>query len=176
MADDSDDIARIALGIAGALGATDPGEKAQARRMDGLGAPVFWRQVARLGVAPGQEAAWLRFTRMVALLTPASATQSIHQPGRRLGAVLADGGDASADLRVSGRPVLSEQRLARLLASRDEARLEALERAIRMVARARPRIDVVSLAWAIMAPASNALARDYYTRIDRSPAREVEYV
>lgn len=176
MADDSDNIARIALGIAGSLGTTDPGEKAQARRMDGRGAPVFWREVARLGISPHHETSWLRFTRMVALLTPASATQSIHQPGRRLGAVLADGGDASADLRVSGKPVVSEQRLARLLASRDEARLDALERAIRMLARARPRIDVVSLAWAIMAPASNALARDYYTRIDRSPAREVEYV
>ncbi|MBS9478976.1 type I-E CRISPR-associated protein Cse2/CasB [Ancylobacter radicis] len=175
MADDSDAIARIALGIAGALGATDPGEKAQARRMDEQGAPLFWRQVARLGISPSQEQLWLRFTRMVALLTPASATESIHQSGRRLGAVLADGGDAGADLRASSRPFLSEQRLARLLASRDEARLEALERAIRMVGRSRPRLDVVSLARTVMSAESNALARDYYARIDRSPAREVEH-
>lgn len=175
MADDSDDIARIALGIAGALGVADPGERAAARRMDGEGAPVFWRQVAELRIHPREEAAWLRFTRMVALLTPASATQSIHQPGRRLGAVLADGGDAGADLRGSGRPVFSEQRLARLLASRDAARLDALERAIRMIARNGPRLDVVSLARAVLGRDGNALARDYYARIDRSPARESEH-
>ncbi len=177
MRDDGDDLARCALSIAAALAAADPGEKADARRMDETGAPVFWRQVARLGISPRQEAGWLRFTRMVALLTPASATQTIHQAGRPIGAVLADGGDASADLRTSGRPVFSERRLARLIAGRGENRRESLERAVRMIAGSRPRLDVVSLARTVMARDADpltALARDYYRRVDRTAPREVE--
>lgn len=159
MPDDNDEIARRALSIAAALGAADPGEKAEARRMDEAGAPIFWRQVARLGIAPHQETAWLRFTRMVALLTPAATTASIHEKGQRLGAVLAEAG-------------YSEQRLARLIASRDEARLETLERAIRMLARGRPKVDVIDLARAVLGRTENRLARDYYAQRDKT--EEVE--
>ncbi|ODN66294.1 type I-E CRISPR-associated protein Cse2/CasB [Methylobrevis pamukkalensis] len=160
-----DEVARRALSIALALAVSDPGEKAAARRMDKRGAPVFWRQVARLGISSDHEAGWLRFTRMVALLTPASATASVHDKDRPLGAVLADAG-------------FSEQRLARLLASQGDTRLEALERAIRMLARSRPKIDVVSLARTVMGWDHNRLARDYYTRLDRTttiPTGEVEH-
>jgi CRISPR-associated protein Cse2 (CRISPR_cse2). len=150
-----DEMAVRALSIALALAVSDPGEKAAARRMDRNGAPVFWRQVARLGISPAHEAGWLRFTRMIALLTPASATASVHDKDRPLGAVLADAG-------------FSEQRLARLLAAQGETRLEALERAIRMLARSRPKIDVVSLARTVMGRDRNRLARDYYARLDRT--------
>lgn len=162
MSDDTDEIARRALSIATALAAADPGEKAEARRMDEAGAPVFWRQVARLAIPPYEEAAWLRFTRMVAQLTPATTTQSIHDKARPLGAVLADAG-------------YSEQRLARLIAARGKARLEALERAIRMIARDRPKLDVNSLARAVLGRDGNTLARAYYTRLDRSKTEEVEH-
>lgn len=173
MSEETDESARRALSIAKALGQADPGEKAAARRMGPEGAPVFWRQVARLGIAPGQEALWLRFTRAVAHLTPASETDTIHVSGRKLGAVFADGGNAGAALGAdAAKPVISEQRLARLLAMRGEARAEALERMIRMIARARPRLDVVSLAWAFLNPASNRLARDYYSRLDHSPQQD----
>ncbi|TKD22773.1 hypothetical protein FBT96_05535 [Rhodobacter capsulatus] len=173
MSEDTDETARRALAIAKALGQADPGDKAAARRMGPEGAPVFWRQVARLEIAPGQEALWLRFTRSVALLTPASETDTIHAAGRKLGAVLADGGNAGAAISAeTAKPVISEQRLARLLAMRGEARAEALERMIRMIARARPRLDVVSLARAFLNPASDRLARDYYTRLDHSPQQE----
>ncbi len=174
MPEDGDELARYALSIAAALGAADAGEKAEARRMDERGAPVFWRQVSRLGIPLREEARWLCFTRIVALLTPASATASVHQSGRPLGAVLADGGDASLDLRATSQPVFSEPRLARLIASRGEARLETLERAIRMVARRQPRLDVISLARTVMGRDGNGLARDYYARFDRTPTREVE--
>lgn len=126
--DPQDRFARCALSIAAALAAADPGAKAEARRMDGSGAPVFWRQVARLQLSPYEEPVWLAFTRMVALLSPASASTSIHDPKRKLGAVLAEAG-------------VSEQRLARLLALRGPARLEALERTIRGIARSRPGLD-----------------------------------
>ncbi|ETD81601.1 hypothetical protein U716_10560 [Rhodobacter capsulatus B6] len=134
---------------------------------------MFWRQVAHLGITPGQEALWLRFTRAIALLTPATETDTIHISGRKLGAVLADGGNAGAPIGGdAAKPVISEQRLARLLCMRGEARAEALERMIRMISRARPRLDVVSLAWAFLNPSSDRLARDYYTRPDHSPQQE----
>lgn len=150
-----DRFARNALSIAAALAATDPGGKAEARRMDDAGAPVFWRQVARLDLAPAEEPVWLAYTRMVALLTPASATTSVHDPKRPLGAVLHEAG-------------VSEQRLARLLALRGPARLEALERMIRGIARKRPLLDLVSLARAAFARDGNALARGYYRALDTS--------
>lgn len=161
MSEEQGELARRALSIAAALGVADPGEKAAARRMNGQGAPVFWRQVARLGIPWREEEGWLLFTRMVAVLTPASAEGSIHEAQRPLGAVLADEG-------------FSEQRLARLLAARGDARVEALERAIRMIARSRPRLDVIDIARAVHGQGGNRLARDYYTRLDHSPTEETQ--
>jgi hypothetical protein len=159
MSERENETARRALSIAAALAAASPGEKAEARRMGNDGAPVFWRQVSRLGVDRQQEADWLRFTRMVALLTPASAVTSIHDPDRPPGAALADAG-------------FSETRLARLLAARGEARADALERAIRVIARNRPKLDVVSLALTVFGRGGNDLARDYYNRLDHTPIPE----
>ena len=97
-------------------------------------------------------------------MAPANVTESVHQKGRDFGEVLADGGDASVRLE---KPVYSEQRLARLLAARGSARLDALERAVRMLARKRPGIDVLSLAWAYLNEDGQRIARAYYHRIDR---------
>lgn len=173
MSEEQDELARRALAIAAALGAADPGDRAAARRMDGQGAPVFWRQVARLGLPRREEEGWLRFTRLVAILTPAGAQSSIHEAGRPLGAVLADGGDARKRLGTEASPFVSEQRLARLLAARGATRADALERTIRMIARSRPRLDVVSLARAVHGQDSG-LARAYYTRIDQTPTEETQ--
>ncbi len=156
-----DRLAHHALSIAAALAAADPGGKAEARRMDAAGAPVFWRQVARLRLSPAEEPVWLAYTRMVALLTPASATTSVHDGKRPLGAVLHEAG-------------VSEQRLARFLALRGPARLAALERMIRGIARTRPRLDLVSLARAAFARDGNALARGYYRALDTSQTEETQ--
>lgn len=161
---DTDKVARRALSIAGALAHADPGERAAARRMGPEGAPVFWRFAAQHAIAPHEEEKWRRITKLLALLTPASATESVHEAGRQFGAVLADGGDARARLDT---PALSEQRLARLLAARGTARLDALERAVRSLARNRPKVDVPSLAWAVLNDDTRAIARAYYTRLDR---------
>jgi len=161
---DNDAVAHRALAIAGALVHADPGERAAARRMGQEGAPVFWRLVAQHRIAPHDEEKWRRITKLLALLTPASATQSVHEAGRQFGAVLADGGDARARL---DKPALSEQRLARLLAARGTARLDALERAVRALARNWPSVDVPSLAWAVLNDDARAIARAYYTRLDR---------
>lgn len=161
---DKDEVARRALAIAGALAHADPGERAAARRMVPEGAPVFWRLVAQHRIAPRDEEKWRRITKFLALLTPASATESVHEAGRQFGAVLADGGDARSQLE---KPALSEQRLARLLAARGKARLDALERAVRALARNRPKVDVPSLAWAVLNDDVRAIARAYYARLDR---------
>ena len=157
-------VAEHARAIATAIAAAGPGERADARRMDGAGSPLFWRLHARLGLTPRDEDRWLRITRMLALLTPTAERRSIHEPGRSLGAVLADGGDAKARLE---QPVVSEQRLARLLSARGKGRLDALERTVRMIARSRPKLDVADLAWLVLRDDSGNLARDYYSRLDR---------
>lgn len=164
MSDMKDEVARRALGIAMELAHEDSGERAAARRMTADGAPVFWRMAARFGIDANEEERWRRITKALALLTPADAAESIHETGREFGAVLADGGDAYGNLH---KPHFSEQRLARLLASRGAARMDALERAVRMLARCRPRVDVPSLAWAYLNEDARVIARAYYRRLDR---------
>ena len=168
--------ARRALSIAAALASADPGEKAAARRMGPAGSALFWRLVVRLGIPRSQEAKWRLFTQIVALMTPASRETSIHEAGRHLGAVLADGGDRHKALNTpEAKPAVSEARMARLLAARGDARDEALARIIRMLARRVESLDVTDLASAILWPAdTNKLARRYYERLDHSPTKEPE--
>ncbi|MFG6082164.1 type I-E CRISPR-associated protein Cse2/CasB [Paracoccus litorisediminis] len=162
MADPENKTARRALSIAAALASTTPGEKAEARRMDAAGSPLFWRQAARLELPQSQEAMWLRYTRMVALMTPAGRDGSIHDAGRPLGAALADA-------------KLSEQRFARLLAARGTTRDDALERAIRMLARTGKGLNVTDLANAILWPdETSRLARTYYRQLDKQMPEELE--
>ncbi|HBD91307.1 MAG: hypothetical protein A2092_15095 [Rhodobacteraceae bacterium GWE1_64_9] len=162
MVDETDEMPRRAMAIAAAIAAADPGEKADARRMGPAGAPLFWRQVARLDIPRWQEEGWLRFTRLVALLTPASRETSIHDGKRPLGAALHEAG-------------FSEQRLARLIAARGASRDDALERAIRMSARKTPGVSVVDLARAIFRPDdSRHLARAYYKQSDASQTEDIQ--
>ena len=105
MLDTNIDVGGTALAIAAELARASPGERADARRMNAGGAPLYWRMVARRGIARADEEKWRRITRMLAMLTPASATRSIHGKGRALGAVLADGGDTARRL---DQPVFSE--------------------------------------------------------------------
>lgn len=162
MADETDNMARRAMAIAAAIAAADPGEKAGARRMGPAGSSLFWRQAARLGIPRWHEEGWLRFTRLVALLTPASRETSIHDGKRPLGAVLHEAG-------------FSEQRLARLLAARGPSRDDALERAIRMTARKTSGLNVVDLARAVFRPDDgNHLARAYYKQSDHSQTEDIQ--
>ncbi|WP_159075239.1 type I-E CRISPR-associated protein Cse2/CasB [Celeribacter baekdonensis] len=158
-------VGQRALAIAKALAHASSGDKASARRMGPEGAPVFWRMAARFGLSPAEEPAWRAITKALALLTPASATESIHQDKRWFGAVLVDGGDPHARLET---PIFSEARLARLLASRGQARRDALERAVRTLARKRVTLDVPSLAWAYLNDNGQEIARAYYQRLDNS--------
>lgn len=153
---------RRALAIAAALAASEPGDKAEARRMGPAGSALFWRQVARLGIPQGQEGDWLLFTRLIALMTPASRKTSIHDPSRALGAALADAG-------------LSETRFARLLAARGPSRTAALERAIRMMASNGGGLDVTDLAHAILWPDDTSrFARSYYKQLDHVTVEDTQ--
>jgi CRISPR system Cascade subunit CasB len=164
---------RRAVAIAAALAAASPGDKAEARRMGPAGSALFWRQVARLGVSHAHEADWRLFTRLVALMTPASREETIHETGRHLGAVLVDGGDRAKALNVpDAKPFLSEHRFARFLAARGAARGDHLERMIRMLARRGVTMDVVTLAHAVIGWSDDRLAAAYYKRIDQSLTKE----
>ena len=157
------EVARRALFIATALSVASVKDRAETRRMGEVGSAFFWRMVARLDIAPRDEPPWFVYVRLAAILTPSSATKSFHDPDRPLGAVLADGGNRQKKIE---RPAISEARLARLLAARGDARLSALERAVRSLSRSTREIDAVSLAWAVMNPAGQQIARAYYRRLD----------
>jgi CRISPR system Cascade subunit CasB len=154
----------------------DPGDMATLRRMTADNpAPVFWKIAVRHSVMthPDRLAAWVEILRILAILTPRGAPETrprpLHRPGRKhhLGAALCDGGDPAWR---GPRPVMSERRLAQLLATRGPARTEALVRAARLIASTRdPRagFDVHSIAWAVLNPGNtNAIAEAYYRRLD----------
>jgi len=163
MTNSQDTISNRALSIATAMASASPGERAAARRMGKRGSPLFWRLFANENISRTQEIRWKSFTRMIAFLTPSSAEESIHKHSRRFGAVLADGGEVHSDRKQP----MSEQRLAKLLAARGGSRLEALERSVRMIARSRPKIDVVDLAWIVFKEDNDSLVRAYYARLDQ---------
>lgn len=171
---EGESVGRMALSVAGTLWRAEPGELAAVRRMkDDIGAPLFWRLAARHGWQGHALTDWAAIARMLALLTPTGERpkdRGLHDPSHRLGAVLCDGGARD----WSGpRPMLSEARLARLLAARGDQRRTALERAVRMLARGHPQFDLSDLAWAVLNPHGGArIAQDYYARLDHASATE----
>ena len=160
-------IGHVAIKVANFLSKAQPGELAELRRMK-TEARLFWRLSALHDRIARQPEKWAAIVRMLALLTPTGAPetkQSVHDDKRSLGAVLCDGGETGP----IDRPLLSESRLARLLAARGVARLDALERAVRMLARKRVKLNAAELAWAVISPdehATNLIAKAYYKRLD----------
>lgn len=174
MTQSDDKVGRAALSVAARLWNAEPGELAAVRRMDeARGAPLFWRMAARNEAIARRPEPWAAIARMLALLTPTGdrpADGSIHDGTRPLGAVLCDGGKPDWP---GERPVVSEKRLARLLASRGAQRRVALERAVRMLARTHPKLNVPDLAWAVLNAEGGArIARDYYARLDRAEKKQ----
>lgn len=173
--------AAAALAAASEMQRLDPGPMAELRRMSPDDpAPAFWRLAVRhraMTASPERRADWVRILRILALLTPKGAPEGrlpLHDTKRPLGAVLCDGGDPG--WRPQGTPpdgVFSERRLVQLLATRGEARAEALERAARMISAKRdPKsgIDVPQIAFALLWPAyaTPLIAEAYFRRLDRA--------
>ncbi len=160
----------------------DPGNLAELRRMrpPSVGAPAYWRLAARhSGTISRNHNAWLVILRSLAILTPRGEPESrppLHNPSRRLGYVLCDGGDP--DWPSTGklvRPAISENRLAQLMSARGKQRQILLERAIRAIARTRrpeSGINVVDIAWWLLSTdaerSTRQLAESYYQRLDRA--------
>ena len=173
-------VARTALATEAMLRRFDVGQLAELRRMKAsTGAPGFWRLAARHPETIGRrQAEWMAFVRILAILTPkgdADNRKPLHNPKRRLGEVFCDGGDPAWPHSSSLRPVLSERRLAQLMAARGTQRDVLLERAARAINRTLQwgsGINVVDLAWTVLDPdrgrAARQLAEPYYARLDRA--------
>lgn len=177
MTQPENEVGKTAMSVAGSLAMAQPGDLAALRRMTPeTGAPLFWRLAARHDEIARAPERWMQIVRMIAILTPTGApspARSVQDDKRPLGAVLCDGGEAGH----IDQPVLSEQRLARLLAARGKTRRDALERAVRMLARRGVKLNVVDLAWAVLNPAGSArIAQSYYQRLDQAAATKTEDV
>ena len=116
--------------------------------------------------------------RILAILTPkgeAAKRPPLHNAKRRLGEVLCDGGDLGWPHSNPLRPVLSERRLAQLMAARERHREVLLERAARAITRtlqSASGVNVVDIAWTLLDHDSGRigrrLAESYYRRFDRA--------
>ena len=176
----SEDVGRAAIAAARMLQGLEPGPLAQLRRMDGeTGAAGFWRLVAQHPETVGREQEpWMAIIHIVAILTPKgepASREPLHDPKRRLGAVLCDGGDPSWPGTAPPRPIVSEPRLGRLIASRGKQRKVLLTRAARAIARTRQPnsgVNVVDIAWTLLDSDSKystrRLSEPYYGRLDRA--------
>ena len=177
---------RVAFDLAQALHRMGTGDLAVLRRAgDPTVAPAFWRLAARhddLSRAPER---WGPVVQALAILTPKGAPQSrpsrgvddheraaLIDPGRAFGEALCDACDPGWQEASSPRPLLSERRLAQLLAARGTVRQTLLLRAVRALAATRdPRhgLDVGDLAWAFLhAGEPGRIAGPYYRRLDRA--------
>ena len=169
-----------ALAIEAMLRGFDVRRLAELRRVRAsAGVPGFWRLAARHpDTIARRQPEWLAFLRILAILTPtcdADNRRPLHNPNRRLGEVFCDGGDPAWPPSRSRRPVLSEQRLALLMAARGNHRHVLLERAARAINRTlQPGsgINIVDLAWTLLdsdpGQAARQLAEPYYARLDRA--------
>ena len=166
---------------AGRLRHLPPGPLAELRRMsEETAAPEFWRLAAcypgTIG-NPRRYGEWIAIVRILSLLTQkgdSAGRHPLHNPRRRLGAVLCDGGDPDWPPMTGGspRPAFSERRLAQLMAARGPQRAVLLERAARALAGSRdPRIgvNVVDIADTLLKPHDQRrLAEPYYGRLERA--------
>ena len=176
----AEDVGRAAVAAARMLQGLEPGQLAQLRRMeDGTGAAGFWHLAAQHPETIGREReSWMSIIRIMAILTPKGDPASrweVHDSKRRLGAVLCDGGDPGWPGTGSPRPIVSEPRLGRLIASRSKQREVLLTRAARAIARTRlpgTGVNVVDIAWTLLDSDSKystqRLAEPYYRRLDRA--------
>jgi CRISPR system Cascade subunit CasB len=120
----------------------------------------------------------MQILRILAILTPKGRRLSpavrLHDCSTQLGCVLCDGGNSAWPAEPQKpRPVLSEERLARLLTTPAAQRGETVERIARMLARSRTPergINCSEIAGFLLHPNDPRLlqkiARDYYAKLD----------
>ena len=169
------DPGKTALKLAARLRRLDPGPLAALRRMDADGAaPAYWHLAASHENLFRRPEVWVPVVRALAMLTskgPPEERDDLHDATRRLGAALCDGGDPDWPSGGTPRPMLSERRLAQLLAARGAGRAVLLTRAVRALAAKKPAhagVHVPDLAWAFIGTKPQKIAEPYYRRLDRA--------
>ncbi|GIT93245.1 hypothetical protein JANAI62_37110 [Jannaschia pagri] len=170
----SDDPGAIALSLAKQMRSFDPGALAVLRRMGADGAaPAYWRLAASRPQLSQRPDRWAPIVRALAILTPKGAPEqrgNLYEATRPLGMALCDGGDPSWP--NAPRPMLSERRLAQIMAARGVQRDILLTRAIRALAASKPvnaGLRVPDIAWVFLVPdRPETLAEPYYCRLDRA--------
>ena len=177
---DAHPVSRTAIAATRMLEKLEPGPLAELRRMDtSVGAAGFWRLASQHPATINNRLEdWIAIVRILAILTPKgdpAERKPLHDAKRRLGEVLCDGGDPSWPNSNSPRPVLSEQRLARLMATRGKQRGVLLRRAAGAISRTRQSdsgINVVDIAWTLLDSDSRRtgrrIAEPYYRRLARA--------
>ena len=153
-----------------------PGRLAELRRMETpAAAPAFWLLAARyphtIGRRPDE---WAAVIRILAILTARGEPGQrgcLHGAEYRWGEALCDGGDRTWPHSTGLRPVISEQRLAHLIAARGRQRRVLMERIARVIARTRQHgVNAADVAWTLLDPGSEIvgrlLAEPYYRRLD----------
>ena len=174
-----DDPNRLAPALAGDLRRLGTGDLAALRRLeDSTASPAFWRLAARHAPLTAHPEAWAPILRALAILTPKGPPEErsdLHDPKRSFGVALCDGGDPNWPGDGSPRPLVSERRLAQLMAARGPQRTTLMVRAVRaLAARRDPRtgVNTGDLAWAFLNPANaGAIAGPYYRRLDAAQRR-----
>ncbi|MDK3074684.1 type I-E CRISPR-associated protein Cse2/CasB [Sedimentitalea sp. JM2-8] len=144
------------------------------RRMGDDGAvPGYWRLAARHAPLTDRPDRWVSIVRALAILTPKGAPEDrpdLHDKDCPLGEALCTGGDRDWPGANLPRPMLSERRLAQLMAARGKQRTILLTRAIRALAASKPAdagIRVPDIARAFLdSSRPDALAAPYYRRLD----------
>lgn len=176
---DEMDTAGIAREIAQRLDRLDPGDAAAARRTSPeLGSPFFWRCHSEFPQIARRPEAWAQIVQILAILTPRGdplERVTISRDFVPLGRALCDAG-STAWGEDTARPVVSEERLARLLAQRGPSRVDGLKRVLTGIARKLPpdvAIRASDIAFAVLAPEKTArIAAEYYNRLDRAERKQ----
>lgn len=165
-----------------ALPRLSTGDRADLRRgplEDGeAGAPALWKLAAHETYGFPVTPDWAAIVQAMAILTPRSLEgddnpKGPHDPSNRFGTALCDGGNTTWG-QESGDPraVLSELRLAKMLAAKGRLRRELVVRAAKIIAKSGASVNCADFAWFILAEhhdgPARRIARDYYTRLARA--------
>jgi CRISPR system Cascade subunit CasB len=164
----------------------DAGDLAELRRFEpgDAGPLAYWRLAVKCGFLDDPPERWGPLVRILAILTPKGEKRArgrLHDPKRSLGAVLCDGGNPTWAGGGEARPMLSEARLMRLLATPAAQRADAVRRIARMLAASREPgtgLNAVELAALLLSNDAEAemrrIAREFYRRLDTTPKSTTE--
>ncbi|MFZ1107584.1 MAG: type I-E CRISPR-associated protein Cse2/CasB [Rhodomicrobium sp.] len=160
------------------------GDRARLRReavgRKGVGSPGLWRLLVGLGfkiekTSEEKIEKWATVMQAMAILTPRPAHDgTLFEPhsgddSRAFGRALCDGGNLAWDpKKPDARPVVSELRLAKMLAAKGKLRRELVIRAAKIIAKSGAPVNCIDIAGFVLDEdqewPANAIAKSYYAR------------